>query len=527
MATLPDKPTASGRTVQDSVIEKLFRPGSAGVTYHLFRREHRDILEPFLKGVLPTVEPDNIRDDDSRQWHFRLRTPSGRDLLAKGRPLSAKGWIPQSAIDALEAQLKTFAENCSKGKPMARELVKHFWLPDPDKQPELYRLVGEKWKPQLTVLWGFRFPKDSGSAVPVHEAITSLRKRQCNPIYPVLQHLVQTPLLILGIAVGAWWGIPKTYEEYKLAMAAGEQNKIKEELAGVHLPVMTGLADRSQQQLEAARKLGQDVSKDLADAKERSRNNELLEYLTPKAKDHEHVRGKALKNGDELQKSLDDVTSRLAPLEASLLTSANKSTLAEIGEKARAASTDIAAAAVELDKTRVDIEMLAKIADSTVKLETLISTLNSDFASAKVADKDLADALKSLASDDPGATEEGSEAMVNVLASKMPKLKEIVTKLGSLKTGSAGAAPLLATLRNGLAAQYQLIVGKQRQHQQALRKEDASSSRIMDKGLIANRLKEIDQQIDEWTDLWSKAGLLPSSGTGPQPSASTSLPARP
>jgi hypothetical protein len=121
----------------------------------------RDALGQFLPRA--TVDAS----DHVLFQHFE----NGKEICSLSQPVSPTNSLPKQQIDQLRAAViafkaKTQDPHCD---PEARKLIDCFRLPDPQKDPELYRIYGSGKNKRLIVLWGAE--KEVDSAVTPLQAI--------------------------------------------------------------------------------------------------------------------------------------------------------------------------------------------------------------------------------------------------------------------------------------------------------------------------------------------------------------------
>jgi len=113
-------------------------------------------------GTLAAFLPRAVEEEDSVLYEYRS---GGAELASTSTPVGSMSEIPAKQLDALRAavdELKRKAEDphCDRTK---RRMIEAFRLPDPQKDSDLYRLVGKGSSAKLIVLWGVE--RDEGSAL--------------------------------------------------------------------------------------------------------------------------------------------------------------------------------------------------------------------------------------------------------------------------------------------------------------------------------------------------------------------------
>jgi hypothetical protein len=192
---MPLEPTSNGLLARAGDYEPLRAFSQGGVYWDKVPQQL--IRESSLAEFLPPVE---IEKDDTGKYGRFHREEGGRDLLARSKPLGGRG-IPPEPLQRLKQAIEEFK---AKGRdPGAqqhnRELIERFRLPNPNLEPELYRLVGSWWKPRLQILWGCERTRDSSLAPGV--AVEKLAEDRFYSLRRVLAAL----LLLLLLLLPAWW----------------------------------------------------------------------------------------------------------------------------------------------------------------------------------------------------------------------------------------------------------------------------------------------------------------------------------
>ena len=124
----------------------------------------RDALGQFLPRA--TVDAGNSV--------FFQHYEGGKEICSQSQPVTAANSLPRDQLDLLRTALIEFKAKTQDPKcdPDARKLIDCFRLPDPKKDPELYRIYGSGRNKRLIVVWGAE--KEVDSAVPPLEAINMM-----------------------------------------------------------------------------------------------------------------------------------------------------------------------------------------------------------------------------------------------------------------------------------------------------------------------------------------------------------------
>ena len=103
-------------------------------------------------------------------------TAGGRERASGSTTIRPrKRCVPISEIDLLESGVRSLIAlaDLPSLTPTSKQLIEEFRLPDPDCEPEMYRLYGYPWNRKLLVLWGCE--RHAGSSLPPLEAVSRLR----------------------------------------------------------------------------------------------------------------------------------------------------------------------------------------------------------------------------------------------------------------------------------------------------------------------------------------------------------------
>jgi hypothetical protein len=122
-----------------------------------WEHNNQQLIRDALGQFLPRATVD--ASDHVIFQHFE----NGKEICSLSQPVSATNSLPKQQIDQLRAAViafkaKTQDPHCD---PEARKLIDCFRLPDPQKDPELYRIYGSGKNKRLIVLWGAEKEVDS------------------------------------------------------------------------------------------------------------------------------------------------------------------------------------------------------------------------------------------------------------------------------------------------------------------------------------------------------------------------------
>ena len=123
----------------------------------------------------------------------------GKEVASGSRP--AKG-VPSKERSRLEGSIRTLKNWASSDQIDAttKQIIEEFKLPDPNKDPELYRLYGSRWNPRLMVVWGCE--KVAGSSVLPEEAYRRVAKESVGS--SAFRRLPLIVFLLLLVLAAVW-----------------------------------------------------------------------------------------------------------------------------------------------------------------------------------------------------------------------------------------------------------------------------------------------------------------------------------
>lgn len=137
----------------------------------------------------------DAREDSESQTVLFDHVVGRKEQASRSRPIG-KSKIPITELDALEQGTRAFLlkEQAPETSEKGREIIKNFRFPDPESEPEMYRLYGPPWNRRLLVLWGCE--QGIASSLPPMEAIKKLRLQQ-QPFWQMMLERVLWLILFL------------------------------------------------------------------------------------------------------------------------------------------------------------------------------------------------------------------------------------------------------------------------------------------------------------------------------------------
>ncbi len=181
--------------------------------------DNQQVIREVLGDFLPRVEERRDRGGALFQ-HF----VGGVEAASKSQAVGAQmNRVPKKEFNRLQRALENL-----KGKaqdphtdPNARRIIEKFCLPDPTKDPDLYRMYGSSWNRRLLVLWGCE--REEGTSLAPAAALNKIAVEPLGATFlrrlPLLSGLLLL-LLLLVFAAGWWWHQHEAQRRDPLAVAA-------------------------------------------------------------------------------------------------------------------------------------------------------------------------------------------------------------------------------------------------------------------------------------------------------------------
>ena len=147
-----------GIDLEEYVRLRAFQTGG-----EFWSQENQQIIREGLEEFFPRMEVQ----PDGKSVVCQLFV-KGKEVASTSRSSEKEG-IPRSEEKRLKeavAMLKEKAQN-EGVDDSTRTVLSNFSLPNPKKDPELYRLYGSRFNPKLLVIWGCE--KEEGTSIPPEE----------------------------------------------------------------------------------------------------------------------------------------------------------------------------------------------------------------------------------------------------------------------------------------------------------------------------------------------------------------------
>ncbi len=195
-----DRKQGVGLLAREGEYEPL-KPFAAGGFY--WDAGFQNLIRSYLGAFLPAL----TRGQDERGSYGAFRaSPGFSEPLLQSKPLG-ESRVPTTQLRGLREALERFkaVANAPETQPDYRALISKFQLPDPRKEPELYRLCGPFWKRRLYILWGCE--RTRNSSIPAEAAISILPE---DKFYDTRRLLAGLGLLFLlsALLAALWRGWP-------------------------------------------------------------------------------------------------------------------------------------------------------------------------------------------------------------------------------------------------------------------------------------------------------------------------------
>ena len=150
----------------------------------------------------------------------------GREQASRSHRVGTRK-VPITELEAFEEAVRAFLQKAdAEGTaPRAKEIIAHLRLPDPDLEPDMYRLYGPPWNRRLLALWGCE--RRQASSLPLLEAVKKLGRR-FKPLWQIWVERCLWLLLLLLILAGLGVAIGSGLRGCKKPPLTGQLDKINE-----------------------------------------------------------------------------------------------------------------------------------------------------------------------------------------------------------------------------------------------------------------------------------------------------------
>jgi TonB family protein len=129
---------------------------------YFWDQQPQNLVRQYLGEILPPAE---LVDDSNESCGLFRRFADGKEVISRSRKVGRFG-VPKKELSKLAQAvdaMKRAAEHPDT-QPNNRMLLKNFRLPNPEQDPDLYRLSGPLWKKRLHIIWGCEQSHDSSIA---------------------------------------------------------------------------------------------------------------------------------------------------------------------------------------------------------------------------------------------------------------------------------------------------------------------------------------------------------------------------
>ncbi len=158
--------------------------------------ENQPIVREGLEEFFPRMEVQS--DGKSVVCQLFIK---GKEVASTSRSSEKEG-IPKSEEKRLKEAVAKLKERASADgvDDTTRTILDNFTLPNPRKDPELYRLYGSRFRPKLLVVWGCE--KETGTSIPPEEVAQRIKKETTGASW--MRKLPLILLLLLLVVAGVW-----------------------------------------------------------------------------------------------------------------------------------------------------------------------------------------------------------------------------------------------------------------------------------------------------------------------------------
>ncbi len=168
--------------------------------------DNQQVIREVLGDFLPRVEDRRDRGGALFQ-HF----VGGAEVASRSQAVGAQmNRVPRSEYQRLQRALENLKRKAQDPHtdPNARKVIEKFCLPDPAKDPDLYRLHGSGWNRRLLVLWGCE--REEGTSLAPVAALQRIAVESPGTTFlRRLPMLLLWLLLLLLVGAAFWWWLQR------------------------------------------------------------------------------------------------------------------------------------------------------------------------------------------------------------------------------------------------------------------------------------------------------------------------------
>ena len=170
-----------------SVFKKL-KAFQAGGQY--WEHQSQNSIREYMGDFLPLMQVEENGESVLCQMFVE-----GKEVASQSR--AAKG-ISSAQRQKLELSIQRLKDRASAADvdSNVKKIIDAFKLPDPRKDPELFRLYGSRWNPKLMVVWGCE--KEEGTSLPPEEVSQRVAKESAGGTFVRKLPIILLILILLG-----------------------------------------------------------------------------------------------------------------------------------------------------------------------------------------------------------------------------------------------------------------------------------------------------------------------------------------
>ncbi|MDB4434279.1 hypothetical protein N9142_03995, partial [Akkermansiaceae bacterium] len=201
-----------GLRLELSVFKKLKAFQSGG---QYWEHQSQNSIREYMGDFLPLMQVEE--DGESVLCQMFVE---GKEVASQSR--AAKG-ISSAQRQKLEGSIQRLKDRAAAPDvdSNVKKIIEAFRLPDPRKDPELYRLYGSRWNPKLMVVWGCE--KEEGTSLPPEEVSQRVAKESAGGTFIRKLPIILLILILLGALA---WLISKADFSKQDEVADGSKQNI-------------------------------------------------------------------------------------------------------------------------------------------------------------------------------------------------------------------------------------------------------------------------------------------------------------
>ena len=166
---------------------------------HIWTSEYQNLIREWQPAALSRFLPRAVFDESDPSSVLFQYEVNGTEVCSRSRPLGTEK-LPKREIKEFFESLNLLKERANSLNVDAdkRSAIEALELPDPQFEPNCYRVHGPRWRRRICVLWGFQQRQGSGlRLVSADDAARTLHAKNSFRVWPYMLAALLLLLLLL------------------------------------------------------------------------------------------------------------------------------------------------------------------------------------------------------------------------------------------------------------------------------------------------------------------------------------------